>query len=83
MKALSSYLIDTTHLINELNDLIIEPHTLLVMVDVKSLYTCIPHNEGILACAEFLELLKESNPNQPDTTKLINLLEIVLKNNTL
>ena len=82
MKALPSFLKDTTHLINELSDLIVEPNTFLVMVDVKSLYTCIPHNEGILACAESLELIKESNPNQPDTKTLINLLEIVLKNNT-
>ena len=82
MKALPSFLKDTTHLVNELSDLIVEPNTFLVTVDVKSLCTCIPHNEGILACAESLELTKESNLNQPDTKTLINLLEIVLKNNT-
>ena len=48
-----------------------------MMVDIKSLYTCIPHDEGILACAESLELIKESNTNQPDAETLINLLEIV------
>ena len=82
MKALPSFLKDTTQLINELNNLKVEPDTFLVTVDVKSLYTSIPHNEGIQACAEALILSKESNPSQPDTETLIKLLEIVLKNNT-
>lgn len=82
MKALPSFLKDTTQLINELNDLTVEPDTLLATIDVKSLYTCIPHEEGIQACAESLEILSENNPDQPDTKTLINLLEIVLKNNT-
>jgi len=81
MKALPSFLKDTTTLINELNDLIVEPDTILVTIDVKSLYTCIPHKEGIQACAESLEMLKMNNPNQPDTKTLTSLLEIVLRNN--
>ena len=48
----------------------------------KSLYTCIPHKEGMQACAEALEIAKPNNPDQLDTNTLINLLEIVLKNNT-
>ena len=43
---------------------------------------CIPHEEGIQACAEALKSFKEKNPNQPDTETLVNLLQIVLKNNT-
>ena len=80
MKALPSFLKDTTELINQLSKLIIEPNTLLVTVDVKSLYTCIPHKEGMLACAEALKITKSNNPDQPDTNTLIHLLEIVLKN---
>ena len=62
MKALPSYLKDTAELINQLKELIIEPDTLLVTIDVKSLYTCILHKEGIQACAEALE-----NSNKPSS----------------
>ena len=64
IKALPSYLKDTTELINQLKELIIEPDTLLVTIDVKSLYTCIPHKEGIQACAEALE----NSMNKPSST---------------
>ena len=70
MKALPSFIKDTTELINQLSELTIEPNTLLVTVDVKSLYTCIPHKERILACAEALETTKPNNPDQPDTHTL-------------
>ena len=62
--------------------LTVEPDTLLVIIDVKSLYTCIPHKEGIQTCAEALENSKANNSDQPDTNTLVTLLEIVLKNNT-
>ena len=81
MKALPSYIKDTTQLINELRELSVEPDTFLVTIDVKSLYTCIPHSEGIQACTETLLKSKENNPSQPNTTVLACLLEIVLKNN--
>ena len=82
MKGNPSYLKDTTELINQLNELTIPTDTLLVTIDVKSLYTCIPHKEGIRACAEALEKSKAIYSDQPDTHTLITLLEIVLKNNT-
>ena len=81
MKALPSYIKDTTQLINELRELSVEPDTFLVTIDVKSLYTCIPHSEGIQACTETLLKSKMNNPSQPNTTVLACLLEIVLKNN--
>ena len=83
MKALPSYVKDTSQLINKLKEVPIEPNTLLVTVDVKSLYTCIPHEEGITACREALDSTQEDNPERPDISVLICLLEIVLKNNTL
>ena len=55
IKALSPHLKNTTELINELKDLTVEPDTILVTIDVKSLYTCIPHQEGIEACREALQ----------------------------
>ena len=82
MKALPSYLKDTLQLINELGEILIEPNTLLVTIDVKSLYTCIPHQEGIAACKEALSSTPEDNPERPDIFVLVCLLEIVLKNNT-
>ena len=79
MKALPSYLKDTLQLINELSQILMEPNTLLVTIDVKSLYTCIPHQERIAACKEALSSTPEDNPERPDIFVLICLLEIVLK----
>ena len=82
MKNLPSYLKNTTELINDFKNLQLEPETILVTVDVKSLYTCIPHKDGIDACREALYSTKEDNPNRPDADVLICLLEVVLRNNT-
>ena len=81
MKAIPSFLKDTSELINELGNLPVEPDTILVTIDVKSLYTCIPHQEDIEACREALHSTLESNPTRPDVNVLMCLLEIVLKNN--
>ena len=81
MKALPSYLKDTTEFINEIKDKHVEPDTLLVTIDVKSLYTSIPHSDGIKACLEALHLSADSFPDRPDPSVLSCLLEIVLKNN--
>ena len=81
MKKLPSFIKDTTAFINQLNETVIEPDTLLVTIDVKSLYTCIPQKEGMLACSKALNDAKANNPSQPNTDVLISLLEIVLKNN--
>lgn len=82
IKALPSYLKNTTELINELKNVSIEPDTILMTTDVKSLYTCIPHQEGIEACRQALHSNFESNPTRPDMSVLICLLEVVLKNST-
>ena len=78
MKKLPSFIKNTTAFINQLNETVIELHTL---IDVKSLYTCIPHKEGMLACSKALNDAKTNNPSQPNIDALISLLEIVLKNN--
>ena len=82
MKALPSFLKGTIQFINELNNLFVETGSLLITVDVKSFYTCIPHDKDIQACADALWISKENNSHQLTTKTLINLLEIVLKNNT-
>ena len=52
-----SYLKDTNDFINKLEASSdkIDEHTILVTMDVKSLYTNIPNNEGIRAVRQFLE----------------------------
>ena len=61
MKALPSYLENSTQLVNELKQLKVKPNIILVTIDVKSLYTCIPHVDGNKACSDALIELKKSN----------------------
>ena len=50
-----SYIKDTTHFLNILEHLEIQNTDLLVTIDVKSLYTNIPHTEGIAAITRMIE----------------------------
>ena len=54
-----SYIKDTTHFINIMKNIQLDPEdllvTLLVTIDVSSLYTNIPHNEGIAAIYRMME----------------------------
>ena len=60
---LPSYIKDTTHFLRKLDDLKeLPPGSLLVTLDVSSLYTNIPHKEGIEACRKALQLLWPSVP---------------------
>ena len=54
MRSLPSYIKDTTQLINELKNVHVNTMDLLVCIDVKSLYTNIPHSEGLKACLQAL-----------------------------
>jgi len=83
MKKLPSFMKDTTAFINQLNETVIEPDTLLVTIDVKSLYNCIPHKKGMLACSKALNDAKANNPSQPNTDALISLLEILTYSNLM
>ena len=82
MRALPSYLQDTNQLINDLCSLYIPEDSWLITVDVKSLYTCIPHSEGIEACRHALLATESIHIEQPPTEVLITLIELVLQNNT-
>ena len=56
-RALPSYIRDTTDFLQKLRELpALPPESFLVTLDVSSLYTNTPHNEGINACKEFLTL---------------------------
>ena len=55
MRHPSSYIRDTTDFIHKLRGLPrLPPGSLLGTLDVSSLYTNIPHEEGITACEEYL-----------------------------
>ena len=54
------------------------PHRYLFTMDVKSLYTVIPHKDGLLALQHFLN---KRTVQDPPTTTLIRLAELVLTTN--
>ena len=77
---LPSFIKDTTSFITKLQSLNNIPEgTLLVTLDVSSLYTNIPHQEGIEACTEALNTrIIQQSPTE-DLAELIN--QILTKNN--
>ena len=55
MQFIPSYIKDTTQFINKLaSGMTIPPEVLLVTMDATSLYTNIPHVDGVDACSNFL-----------------------------
>ena len=71
-----SYLRDTTDFLRKLSTLeTLPPGSILVTLDVSSLYTNIPHNEGVAACREALE----TRPSlAPPTNYLVDLIQQIL-----
>ena len=79
VKNLPSNLQDTTDYLTKMKSLNPLPeNTLLASMDVTSLYTNIPQNEGIAACEEVWNTRHHQNP---PTECLVKLLTLVLKNN--
>ena len=77
-----SYVRDSTHLINILKDFTVQPGMLLCTLDITSLYTNIPHMEGIQSTKEMLAI--HTPPDTlPHNSYMIELLELVLTNNHL
>lgn len=76
--ALPTYVKDTTNFLQILDRIQI-PHsstgTLLFTLDVKSLYTTIPNNDGLEALRIFLD---HREVHHPPTTTIIRLTELVL-----
>ena len=76
---LPSFVKDTNDFLNKLLTISTLPaNSLLVTLDVSSLYTNIPHNEGIYACDHFLTTA--SHKTIP-TTKLCDLIRMILNFN--
>ena len=76
-----SYIKDTTHFLNMLNQLgTLPPNSILTTLDVSSLYTNIPNEEGMNATAIALDNSRGNNQH-PSNTHLLFLLNKVLKCN--
>ena len=77
--SLDSHIKDTTDFLNKLANLATLPNNaILVTLDVSSLYTNIPHNEGIDACRRFLDTRTDKHI---PTETLCDLLRIILTMN--
>ena len=77
--SLPSYLKDTTDFLLKLDALGPLPSgALLVTLDVTSLYTNTPHNEGIQACEE---VLNTRLTQEPPTGDLVQLIRFILTRN--
>ena len=72
-----SFFRDSTHLISILSELTLQPGMLLCTLDITSLYTNIPHNEGIQSIKEIPAIHRTPN-NVPHNNYIIELLEVVL-----
>ena len=79
VQTLPSYIKDTTHFLLQLQNLGPLPdNALLVTLDVSSLYTNIPHNEGIDACRHFL--YTRQNKSLP-AERICDLIRMILNMN--
>ena len=74
-----SFIRDSTHFINILSELTLQPEMLLCTLDITNLYTNIPHNEGIQSIKEMLTIHRTPN-NQPHNSYIVEHLEVVLTN---
>ena len=80
VKSIDSYIKDTTHFLCKIQSVTNLPsNTLLVTLDVTSLYTNIPHDEGIAACATALNTRQSQ---LPPTADLVTLITHILKKNS-
>ena len=76
-----SYIRDTTDFICKLTEITdISPDDYLVTLDVTSLYTNIPHDQGVRAIAEKLAA-ERTGPQCPSNQNVIKLLRLVLECN--
>ena len=74
-----SYIRDSSHLIKILDNVSLPSTTILVALDVKSLYPSIPQNEAINVCGTFVQ----QHYNDPNITNMIKIfLYYILANNT-
>ncbi|XP_052259228.1 uncharacterized protein LOC127863640 [Dreissena polymorpha] len=75
---LPSYVKDTTDYLTKASSDTLPSDTLLVSMDVESLFSNIPHEEGIEACKHAWET---RNIKDPSTKTLVDLLTLIMKCN--
>lgn len=80
-KQQKSYLKDTTDFINFVEKTKVEKNTVLVSMDVTSLYTNIPQEEGIATVCNAYETFHKNSPPIP-THFIREMLELILKENS-
>ena len=79
VSSLSSYIKDTTDFIKKVKKIkFYSKDSYLVTLDVSSLYTNIPHEDGIQACKSFLE---KDGISTERITEIEELMKLVLENN--
>ena len=80
MKSLPSYVKDTTYFIGKIKSVPkLSRSSLLVTLDVTSLYTNIPHKDRIEACKYYLSKDKSISELSPD--EICSLVKLTLENN--
>ncbi len=76
-----SYVKDTTHFLRIIRDLgTINPNCLLATLDVSSLYTNIPNEEGLTSASSFLNRHRTGDA-RPSNLHLVHMLKMVLTMN--
>lgn len=81
MQTLPSFVRDTTDFINLIEKTRLNSEVVLASIDVSSLYTNIPHREGIEACVQALKHQPNPDPLRPAPEVIGELIGLVLKNN--
>ena len=83
VKNLPSYLKDTTEFLKLIETTKLPPECILASIDVSSLYTNIPHDDGKQNVLYFLQNNPDNylRPEQPLPEVLTELIDMVLKNN--
>ena len=81
MQSLPSYIKDTTDFLSKIKDCKLSGNSYLVTLDVTSLYTNIPHTDGIDACRFFLDKDPQKSNTSLSVGSICKLMELVLKNN--
>ncbi|XP_073460898.1 uncharacterized protein [Aquarana catesbeiana] len=76
---LSSYVRDTIHFLQIIQDIHIEEGTQLVAIDVESLYCTIPHAKGLSAIQHILQQYSDSEPKYIEF--ILASLEFILNHN--
>ena len=81
MQSLQSYVKDTTDFIQKLKSFkLAHANSYLVTLDVSSLYTNIPHKDGLDACGFFLAS-DTCTSNRLPVDSILSLIRLVLENN--